>query len=398
MPSAHPNLFHTLGRQQFDDVLADLRSRLPTLARHQVVVELMRLAAAIGDGHTTVAPWRDPAGFHQLPVILYHFADGYHVRAATRDHAALLGARVTHVGGVPIDSAENLVAALIGRDNDMGILMYAPILLVMPEVLHAVGLAADPRGAELTVELGGRSHTATLDSIGHFPVLTAGADQWWGPRDGWIDLRDRAATPLWLSRLNETYWFAHAPEGELMYCQLNEIRERGERLDAFFERAVAAADSAGARRLVLDLRHNNGGDGDNNRAIVRPLLRSRFDERGRLFVVTSRRTFSAAQMLICDLEKWTFPIFVGEPSASCANHYGDSELLVLPNQQVTLRVSTLWWQWDPRDTRPWIAVDLEAPLTVDAYRAGRDPALEAIAAHLADDERDRRTSRRGDAG
>jgi hypothetical protein len=130
---------------------------------------------------------------------------------------------------------------------------------------------------------------------------------------------------------------------------------------------------------VLDLRHNGGGDGDRNRAIVRALLRSRFDERGRLFVITGRRTFSAAQMLICDLERWTSPIFVGEPSASRANHYGDSALLVLPNQRVTLRVSTLWWQWDPRDARPWIAVDLAAPLTVDTYRTGRDPALEAIA-------------------
>jgi hypothetical protein len=380
MPAAHANLFHTLGRQQFDDAIADIRRRLPRLARHQVIVELIRLAASIGDGHTNVSPWRDPVGFHTLPVSLYRFADGYHVRAATREQATLLGSHVTHLGGVPILSAEKLVATLIGRDNDMGVLMYAPILMVMPEVLHAVGLSGDPQRAELTVEVGGRPRTATLVSAGPFPDLSGRADKWWGARDGWVDLRDGAAEPLWLSRLTETYWFSYVPEGELLYFQLNEIQERGERLDAFFARALAAADSLGARRFVLDLRHNGGGDGDLNRAIVRALLRSRFDERGRLFVITSRRTFSAAQMLMCDLEKWTFPIFVGEPSASRSNHYGDSALLVLPNQQITVRVSTLWWQWDPRDTRPWIAVNRAAPLTVDAYRTGRDPALEAIAA------------------
>ena len=380
MPAAHANLFHTLGRQQFDRAIADIRRRLPRLARHQVIVEGMRLAATIGDGHTSVSPWRDPVGFHTLPVSLYRFADGYHVRAATREQATLLGGHVTHVGGIPIDSAEKLVAPLIGRDNDMGVLMYAPILMVMPEVLHAVGLSGDPQRAELTVEVGGRPRTATLGSAGPFPDLSGRADTWWGARDGWVDLRDGAAEPLWLSRLTETYWFSYLPEGELLYCQLNEIQERGESLDAFFARALAAADSLNARRFVLDLRHNGGGNGDLNRAIVRALLRSRFDERGRLFVITSRRTFSAAQMLICDLEKWTFPIFVGEPSASRSNHYGDSALLVLPNQQITVRVSTLWWQWDPRDTRPWIAVNRAAPLTVDAYRTGRDPALEAIAA------------------
>ena len=170
MPAVHPNLFHTLGRQQFDDAIADIRRRLPTFARHQVIVELMRLAAAVGDGHTSVAPWREPVGFHTLPVSLYRFADGYYVRAADR-HSDLLGARVTHVGGVPIDSVEKLVAPLIGRDNDMGIMMYAPILLVMPEVLHAVGLSGDPRSAELTVEVDGRSRTVTLDSAGPFPPV-----------------------------------------------------------------------------------------------------------------------------------------------------------------------------------------------------------------------------------
>jgi hypothetical protein len=380
MPAVHANLFHTLGRREFEGAIDDIRRRLPTLARHQVIVELMRLASAVGDGHTCVAPWRDPVGFHTLPVSMYRFADGYFIRATTRDEARLLGCRVTHVGGVSIDSVEKLVAPLIGRDNDMGILMHAPFLMVMPEVLHALGLSGDPRRAELTVEAAGRSRTATLGKLGPFPALSGRADRFWGTSDGWVDLRDGAAGPLWLSHLTEAYWFCFVPEGELLYCQLNEIHEHGERFDAFFARALDAADSLGARRFVLDLRHNGGGDGDKNRAIVRALVRSRFDKRGRLFVITGRRTFSAAQMLVCDLERWTSPLFVGEPSASRANHYGDSEQLVLPNQRITVRVSTLWWQWDPRDTRPWITVDLAAPLTANAYRTGRDPALEAIAA------------------
>jgi hypothetical protein len=383
MPAAHANLFHTLGREQFDEAIANIRRSLPAMVRHQVIVELMRLAASIGDGHTSVSPWRDPVGFHTLPISLYRFADGYCVRAATRDHADLLGGRITHVGGVPIATAEQHVAQLIGRDNDMGVLMYAPILMVMPEVLHAVGLSRDPWHTELTFETSGRPRTETLGMAGTYPHLptTDPADTLWGHRDGWVDLRDGAAVPLWLSRLTDTYWFSYLPESALLYCQLNAIEERGEGFEAFFTRALAAADSQGARRFVLDLRHNGGGDGTKNPAIVRPLLRSNFDERGRLFVITGRRTFSAAQMLICELERWTYPIFVGEPAASRDNHYGDSDLLVLPNQQITVRVSTLWWQfWDARETRPWIEVDVPAPLTMDAYRAGRDPALEAIAA------------------
>ncbi len=136
--------------------------------------------------------------------------------------------------------------------------------------------------------------------------------------------------------------------------------------------------------LCSDLRRNGGGNGYYNRDIVRALVRSRFDAPGRLFVITGRRTFSAAQMLISDLESWTNPIFVGEPSASRGNHFGDSRRLVLPNSGVTVRVSTLYWQyWDPRDERPWIEPQLPTPLTSDDYRAGRDPALAAIAHYVA---------------
>lgn len=384
MPARHANLFHAMRRESFDSTLGAIRSKLPTLARHEVIVELMRLAAMAGDGHTNVSPWRDTAvAFHRLPVALYRFADGYHVRAATREHQGLLGAKVVAIGGIAIDSAEALVAPLVSRDNAMGVWMYAPLLLQMPEVLNAVGLSRDPGGAELTLEGRSGRRTVRLEAAGSFPNLSGDADKSWNVPEGWVDLRERSAPPLWLSRTRETKWFRYVPEGRLLYCQLNEIQERGETMQAFFAKALAAADSARAERFVIDLRLNGGGSGDFNRAIVRALVRSRFDERGRLYVVTGRRTFSAAQMLVCGLESWTQPIFVGEPSASGGNHHGDSRRLVLPNHRVTVRVSTLWWQlWDPRDERPWIAPEVASPLTVADYTAGRDPALEAITRHV----------------
>jgi tetratricopeptide (TPR) repeat protein len=42
-------------------------------------------------------------------------------------------------------------------------------------------------------------------------------------------------------------------------------------------------------------------------------------------------------------------------------------------------VSTLWWQdLDPRDRRPWTAPEIAAEMTSADFRAGRDPALEAV--------------------
>src|SRR6266850_4140950 len=99
MPARHANLFHAMTRAQFDSALQAIDQSLPRLARHQVIVELQKLGALVGDGHSNVSPWRDTAAvFHQLPVALYWFADGIFVRAATEAQAALLGTRVVGVG------------------------------------------------------------------------------------------------------------------------------------------------------------------------------------------------------------------------------------------------------------------------------------------------------------
>ena len=48
----------------------------------------------------------------------------------------------------------------------------------------------------------------------------------------------------------------------------------------------------------------------------------------------------------------TQTLFVGEPTVSGSNHYGDNAPIVLPNSKLTVRLSTLWWlDMDPSDTR-----------------------------------------------
>src|SRR4051812_27813789 len=126
-PARHANLFHDMSRSQFDSALNSIDARLPTLARHQVIVELQKLVAMIGDGHSNVGPWRDSLiAFHTLPIELYWFDDGMIVRAADSAHANLLGARIAAVNGIGIDSVIARIRPLISRDNEMGIRAFTP--------------------------------------------------------------------------------------------------------------------------------------------------------------------------------------------------------------------------------------------------------------------------------
>jgi hypothetical protein len=199
MPRQHASLFHSMTKAQFDSAIAAVETALPTVTRYGAIVQLMRLDALVGDGHSSVSPWRDTViHFQTLPIALYRFADGYYVRATLASSRDLLGARVLRIGNVSVDSAERIVAPLISHDNSMGVWQYAPFLLAMPEVLAATGIVKDPNAVPLSIEIGGHERTVTLHPAGPFPNLSGDQDHEWDDRPGWTDARSMTKPALWL--------------------------------------------------------------------------------------------------------------------------------------------------------------------------------------------------------
>lgn len=383
MEARHKNLFHTMTREQFASAVGKLHERIPTLARHQIIVEMARIVAMVGDGHTNIAPTRDPKiGFRALPVKLYLFKDGLIIRAAERGHADLIGARVVKIGDATADEAIARAREIIGRDNEMDIRFFAPFLLAMPEVLHALGLSDSTESAGFTIEKGGRQQTLTLKPGGAAEMLAPDTDLSWLPKEGWVDLRDAASTtaPLWLRDPRNKFWFEYLPDSKVVYVQINEVgNKEQESLADFSKRLFAFVEANPVDKLVLDLRLNRGGNGTLLRPLEIGLIRSKMNQPGKLFAIIGRSTWSASQFLLNRMENYTNTLFVGEPSGSKGNIYGDSRKITLPNSGITTRVSVYYWQdWMPWDTRVWTAPHLSAEFTSEDYRANQDPALKAI--------------------
>lgn len=382
MPARHRNLYHTMGREQFASAVAALDARLDGLPRHQVIVEMARIVGMVEDGHTNIAPTRDPKiGFHAFPLALYFFDDGLYVRAAHERHRALVGAKVVGFGTKTLPEAYAAVRQLVGRDNEQDALFFAPHLLVMPEVLHALGLSDSPARARLVVERGGKRSTVELGDAEPAPMMMPDTDTSFMPRPGWVDAR--VATPPWLQDAESKFRMEYVEPGRLLYVQLNQVgNEKQETLAQFAERIRQAVAKQPVDSIVLDLRLNRGGNGMLAPPLVAALLRATPPEaKRRLFAIVGRSTFSAAQFLVSDLEHYTEAVLVGEPTGGKANSHGDSRKITLPNSGITVRVSTIWWQEDERDRRPWSAPEVAAPLSFEAYRRGEDPALAAILAY-----------------
>ncbi len=370
----HKNAFHAISREEFAKNVAALDARIPTMEDHQIVVEMMRLVASVGDGHTGVR-WGMLASTGMLPVNFYVYDDGVFVQRAATEYANIVGGKVTKVGGVPTDEAIAKLTPYIWRDNEMGIKSAVPWYFASPKILHAVGLSGSKDVAEYTIAKDGREVKVQIKPTGKLD------DQFQPPVEWAVARPASAPVPHYLKERHNNFRFENLESGKTFYIQFNAVQNKpDETVEAFFNRAYEAAEKSTAERLVLDLRQNGGGNNYLNLPVIIGAIKSRLNVRGKFFVIIGRETFSAAMNTVNDLEKYTNATFVGEPTGASPNHYGDARNMTLLNSKLIVRASTLWWQdMDERDRRKWKAPDVAADLTSRAYKEGRDPAMEAIA-------------------
>jgi len=388
----HPNPWHHVTRQEFEAAVRRLRGRISELGYPQILVGFMQIVAMLGpgDGHSRVR--LEPPFIGALyPLRLWWFSDGLYVRSASPEFVNLVGKRVLWIGGSKVDEAAERLRAVAAGDNAFHQRLGIPALMLVPEVMWGAGIAEELNRLNIVVEdaLGGQSSAVLtpsalpegvhqLPNLGHDPLRLGAPADWptmWAPGE---------ETPLYLNDPENWYWDRHLPEARTQYVQFNVVgdKEDGESVDAFIERVLDAAERNGAERLVLDIRFNGGGNNFLARPIWHRLVGSdRWNQPGRLFVITGRRTFSAAQNLATILDEHTSAVFVGEPTGGSPNHYGDARAFRLPNSKLRVSVSTLYWQDGmPWDDRPWVPPDVAAELTAEDLHQNRDPALDAILA------------------
>jgi len=363
--------FRAASEAHIDALVAQLDRDIPQLGEDQFFVRLMAIVREFGDAHTRML--RDQP---LLPVRFFLFPEGLHILAATPPHADLVGAKVIAIADHPAAGALGQAERIVARENPMTPHWESPHALQSAVVLRGLGLA--PENGPIVLEVEDASGSRRK-------VELAPLDKPTGHRDFTFQVPGRSEPlPLCLRSAGRMMWHELLPDGRTMYCQLNGIGHGELSFQRYFERLFAEIDDSPVERLILDLRWNNGGNTFLNPALIEGIQRStKFRQPGKLFVVIGRNTFSAALNTTLELERRTTAILVGEPTSSPPNFVGESVRVVLPHTNWPVSISDLSWQTSyPMDYRAWLAPVMYAPPTAAAFRAHRDPALEAIEAYL----------------
>ncbi len=379
----NPFLFVT--REQFQSAVADLDRSIPDTSDAGIIVAMQRLITLLGDGHARLRAPRDRADLQRAaPVQFYLFEEGLFVTAASEQHAGLVGCRVDAIGETPVAQVVDAVTPLLPRDNgnEQWIKETLPPRLRELATLHALGLTPDEDHLPLLVtDQTGEQHSVRVESD---PDLRASELREAFPApEGWTFLPDTLQTerPWYLTNPDLAYWFRHDPGNHLVYMQFNSVRNApGEPFADFCARLFRLLEDLPGVRLIIDIRWNSGGNTLLTHQLLYKIIGSpRVNQRGQLFVIIGRRTFSAAQNFTSMLDRHTNAILVGEPTGSSPTFIGESVDFELPYSRVQANISDLRWvgTW-PDDYRTWIAPSLYAPPTFAAFSENRDPAMEAI--------------------
>ncbi|MCE7997139.1 MAG: tetratricopeptide repeat protein [Roseivirga sp.] len=387
----YSGLYSQINKEDFHKSVEALYQKIPQLSENDIMIGFAKLIALFRIGHsgislsTAMHGEELKTGFHNLPLNFYLFKDGLYIQAATDEYAEAAGARVLKIGNLRVDKAIEAIRPVVSIENEQFFKAYGIPLLGSPEVLQSLGIASKGEHIPLLLSKNGKEFKMKfpVNERYHVPAEYGMVEA----TEGWTSSRQAGDAPLWLKNLKQPYSFDYLPNDKALYVRQNQIRNgHGETIHQFYQRVFEFTEQNEVDKLILDLRQNSGGNNYLNKPAILGLIKSKLNKKGQLFTIIGRRTFSAAQNLVNELEYYTETTFIGEPTAENVNFWGDVNIEILPNSGLPVRLSFMWWQdLDPRDER--LATDPEItvePSFID-YHTNHDPVLAAVLSYKVPD-------------
>ncbi|UCF96607.1 MAG: hypothetical protein JSV89_15720, partial [Spirochaetaceae bacterium] len=252
----------------FDAIVGETLDSVPELTDNEIYVKLLRAVATPGDRHTTINFAPSSQKLRRIPIRFYWFSDGLYVIRAAEEHADLLGARITEIGGVRPE-------VLVGRMRDLvsgsdSALRYDSIYyLSSPDFLHGLGTIKEPDSVALQLEtLDGSVVSREFDAM---PV----GEAIWG-YESWRELSplsaesmdaidfkhvlENVSLPDYLSDPNRAAFSRIIAGGSVLYVQINKNTNLNSKMSNVAAQVKELFSSAPIDSVIVDLRFNTGGN------------------------------------------------------------------------------------------------------------------------------------------
>jgi hypothetical protein len=302
--------------------------------------------------------------------------------AATKAYSQLLGARITAINHVPIDSLKKRIDNLIAGNPSWEQYMSL-YFLRSPQVLRGLNYGTDTKAALVTfVPLKGKEQTMKVTA--DFVPQTATLEVW---KD--LSLRsinrdslqhvlsdDVNKLPLYLQHTDKNYRYQYMARDSLVYLQFNRTQNSADvTFKDYVDRMLLDIKDKPYSKFVLDLRFNTGGDNDIAIAALENLAKALQGKE--VYMITGIATFSAGIVSGVVFKKGCAATIVGQPAGDGLIFLSEGGYVVLPHSKINAHYANGFHHWN-FNNKFSIAPDITIAMSFADYLNGKDTVLEYI--------------------
>ena len=382
------HIFQYYPRDQWEEDYVALLDSSVTLSKNEIRVALMQLVAKLKDGHSgvwirqMVMPTENTRWF---PFLTYYFKEGLYIIAADKQYKEYVGSRIEKIGTWPEVKASGKLFQIVNGENEWSDQLKAPFMMIYPPIMQGLGFLNESGKLPLTVQLPDGTRTEVQITAKVFGEgLSAFFDQYQAPSAHSVRLDEKLGVEWPYSKwnFNPPYQVEYLEDQSALYLKLNVLRDpAGYSLQSTYKQFWSELEEKKAKKIILDLRNNGGGNLNNAWPFVFKVQKWLADnEEHQLVVLIGRRTFSAATAFVSMLETHTRAVFVGEPSAGRPNQTEGTNVFpppVLESIAVDVLLSRgRWTHTHPLEDRQYLEPDVWVQESIDDWREGVDKALE----------------------
>ncbi|WP_039917275.1 S41 family peptidase [Cellvibrio mixtus] len=364
----HINLYHTINAGFFKRELTRIKQQLTSLTETSLAIELMRLIQRVGDGHTQFA--YQGTEYHRYPLELRLFDKELRVIGIVRQHKQLLGAKLVAIEGATIERLHELTSPILqGVENIYSAQQRFTETIIVAEILHGLKISPNLQQASFTFKLSnGDEFSIKLKSFSSRQFNNQDMDFLMKP----------ALTQFTHSKISiEGLDLYLGNDNQIAYLDFHHYSDFAAMQD-FSEDLIALLRAKNTKEVIIDLRNNGGGDFFVGLQLAWALIMvDNLNWRDGLYVLTSRKTFSAAMSNAVQYRQLLNATLVGEPTGANPVGYQDAGNFKLPNSGWNVMYSKRLYKFQETST-PGVQPDILLAPDWELFRQGKDNQLEWV--------------------
>ena len=341
LPKRHKNLFFKNDKSVFEKGLDKIKLQQENLSDFEIAVKLQQLIASFGDSHTFVKWQKYINNKKILPIRLYWFKDGLYITKTTKENKELLGQKVLEINGNSISKIADSLSTLITVDNKAIIKSKIPKLIILPQILDFFNFS---NNADYEIEIETINGIKSIHKIEPYVLNSKKL----------INITIDSIAYCWTNnRISFTENFID--KDSVYYLQYNQcvnkskIAGKGKNhtitFDKYKKKVFRTIKKKNPKKIIFDMRFNSGGSSYQGTKFVKQLAGFKeINQKGKLFVIIGRNTFSSAIINTMDFVENTNAIIVGEITGGKPNHYGEIRDFELPFSKLKVIYSTKYFK------------------------------------------------------